>query len=187
MDRRIGKSKQAIMGAFIKLMAEKDFEKITMNEIAEQANVNRGTVYLHYVDKFDLLNQCIETHLNQLFENCPPRGETSNFSSKASLLHTFEYLEQYASFYSNMLTNKGMPAFRERLLTMTLKGVEEQIDMTGINQDMNKDILVQYVASAAIGIIEWWITHSMPYPATYMVDQLWLLLERVQVVHKELL
>jgi len=75
MDRRIEKSRQAIMDAFTKLMLEKDFEKITINEIAELANVNRGTVYSHYVDRFDLLNQCIENHINKLFETCQAREE----------------------------------------------------------------------------------------------------------------
>lgn len=47
MDRRIGKSKKVIIDALTQLMAEKDFDQITINEIAVRANVNRGTVYLH--------------------------------------------------------------------------------------------------------------------------------------------
>ncbi|MDF2597053.1 MAG: hypothetical protein K0R69_3394, partial [Clostridia bacterium] len=35
-----------------------------------------------------------------------------------------------------------------------------------------------------IGVVEWWIIHLMPYPSKYMVEQLWLLLERVQMVHQ---
>lgn len=54
MDRRIQKTRQSIMNTFIDLLAEKGFEKITINDIAERANINRGTVYLNYVDKFDL-------------------------------------------------------------------------------------------------------------------------------------
>lgn len=187
MDRRIQKTKDAITEAFVGLMAEKDFEQITINEIADRANVNRGTVYLHYVDKYDLLDQCIETHLNQLFQSCSPDEDTTDFSSKASILHTFEYLEQHAFFYSTMLTNKGIPAFRNRLLAMALHSLREQIDMSGINQNMNQEVLVQFLASAAVGVLEWWITHSMPYPAKDMVEQFWLLLERVQMVHNELL
>ena len=61
MDRRIQKTRQLIMNTFIDLLAEKGFEKITINDISERANINRGTVYLHYVDKFDLLDKCTET------------------------------------------------------------------------------------------------------------------------------
>lgn len=182
MDRRIQKTKDAIIQAFVGLMSEKNFEQITINEIADRANVNRGTIYLHYVDKYDLLDQCIETHLNQLFQNCSTSEYTADFSSKASLLRTFKYLEQNASFYSTMLTSKSIPAFRNRLLTMGLHSLREQIDMSGINLDMNKEVLVQFQVSATVGMLEWWVTHSMPYPAEDMVDQFWALLKRVQIM-----
>ncbi|MFD0697655.1 TetR/AcrR family transcriptional regulator [Paenibacillus sp. GCM10027628] len=51
------------MNALIHLIGEKDFEKITINEIAERADVNRGTIYSHYSDKYDLLDKCLEAHL----------------------------------------------------------------------------------------------------------------------------
>ncbi|NUU61943.1 TetR/AcrR family transcriptional regulator [Paenibacillus sp. JW14] len=47
MDRRILKTRSAIKKAFIELMAEKKFEEITINQISERANLNRGTIYLH--------------------------------------------------------------------------------------------------------------------------------------------
>lgn len=62
MDRRIQKTQDAIFEAFVGLMAEKNFEQITINGIVDRANVNRGTIYLHYQDKYDLLDQCIATH-----------------------------------------------------------------------------------------------------------------------------
>ncbi len=180
MDRRIEKSKQAIMNAFTMLMLKKDFEKITINEIAELANVNRGTVYSHYVDIFDLLNQCIENHLNKLFENCQPPGNENNISGKESLCKTFKYLEEHAFFYSKMLMSKSTTAFRHRLHALMAKSIEEQLDRNGINKAVNKEIMIQYFASATIGVIEWWITNSMPYSSEYMAEQLLALMERYQ-------
>jgi AcrR family transcriptional regulator len=180
MDRRIEKSRQAIMDAFTKLMLEKDFEKITINEIAELANVNRGTVYSHYIDIFDLLNQCIENHINKLFENCQSKGNATNISCKDSLGRTFTYLEQHALFYSKMLTSKSATTFRNRLHALMVKSVEEQLALSGLTKDVNQEIMVQYFASATIGVIEWWVTHSMPYPAEYMAEQLLSLMERYQ-------
>ncbi|MBN7773586.1 TetR/AcrR family transcriptional regulator [Clostridium aminobutyricum] len=181
MDRRIKKSKEAIIDAFVSLMTEKNFDQITINEIADRANVNRGTVYLHYVDKYDLLDQCIETHLNQLFISCLPDINSTDFTSESSLLRTFEYLEQHSLFYSTMLTNKGVPAFRNRLLTMAVESLDSQIVVKDIHNGLNKEILIQFLASAAVGLLEWWITHSMPYPAMEMVKQFSLLLEQFQL------
>jgi len=103
-------------------------------------------------------------------------------AEKNSILRMFEYLEQHAFFYSSILTNKGIPAFRNRLLDMALNSLREQIYMSGINQNMNNELLVQFLSSAAVGVIEWWITHSKQYPAKDMVDQFRLLLERIQMV-----
>ncbi|MDQ0194730.1 TetR/AcrR family transcriptional regulator [Paenibacillus wynnii] len=181
MDRRIHKTRNAIIEAFVGLMAEKNFEQITINEIADKANVNRGTIYLHYVDKHDLLEQCIEIHLDQLFQKCPPGGDTDNFSSKDLMLRMFEYLEQHAFFYSTILTNKGIPAFRKRLLDMAKNSLSEQINKSGSNQNIQNEVLIQFLASAGVGVIEWWITNSMPYPAKDMVEEFWQLLERFQI------
>ena len=178
MDRRIQKTKQAIQVAFVELMSEKSFEKITINEIAERANVNRGTVYLHYTDKFDLLDQCMEDHLDRLFQSCLPAGETAGFTAKASLLRTFEYLEQNAFFYSTMLTNQSVVTFRNRLLSMSAQSFQEGFEKNGFDQTLKTDVQVQFLASAAVGVIEWWLTNAMPYPAKDMVEQFWALLDR---------
>lgn len=64
VDRRVQKTQTAIKSAILELMAEKDFEDITIRDIADKANVNRGTIYLHYVNKYDLLDKIIEEHIN---------------------------------------------------------------------------------------------------------------------------
>ena len=44
-DRRVVKTKKAIRNAFAKLLSEKELDKITMKDIAEEANINRKTLY----------------------------------------------------------------------------------------------------------------------------------------------
>ncbi|HLV97347.1 MAG TPA: TetR/AcrR family transcriptional regulator [Ktedonobacterales bacterium] len=181
MDRRVRKSQRAILEAFVGLLAEKDFAHITMNDIAERADVNRGTVYLHYVDKFDLLDHCIDTHLAHLLEDCLPGGTLSH-PTKAALLRVFAYLEQHAFLYSTLLVNKGIiPTFRNRLMAVMVESLRAYFDASGIPPDMNKEVSAQFLASAAVGVLEWWITQSMPYSPTEMVEHLWALGERVGV------
>ena len=54
-DLRKIKTHRAIDQAFTKLIAEKGFEAITIKDISEAALINRGTFYMHYADKYDLL------------------------------------------------------------------------------------------------------------------------------------
>lgn len=98
-----------------------------------------------------------------------------------SLLSTTEYFEEHFLFYSCMLNSKGMPSFRDRMLKLMVKGIHEQLNMSGINKGMNREILVQFMASAIVGIVEWWIHNKMPVPANELARELWTLLERNQI------
>ena len=54
-DRRINKTKKAIRNSFVKLLAEKDIEKITIKEVADGADVDRKTVYNYYGGVYEVL------------------------------------------------------------------------------------------------------------------------------------
>lgn len=52
--------------ALTRLLREKDFEAISVSDITKEAGVNRGTFYLHYVDKFDMMDQLIDEILQNI-------------------------------------------------------------------------------------------------------------------------
>ncbi|WP_101911350.1 TetR/AcrR family transcriptional regulator [Marasmitruncus massiliensis] len=56
-DRRPIKTKKAIKTALIKLMGEKDVSQITIKELAEEADINRKTFYIHYNGIHDILDE----------------------------------------------------------------------------------------------------------------------------------
>ena len=56
-DRRIRKTKQLLRQSFASLLAEKPLEDITVKELTERADINRGTFYCHYKDIYDLKDQ----------------------------------------------------------------------------------------------------------------------------------
>ncbi|CAM3971393.1 TetR/AcrR family transcriptional regulator [Saccharibacillus endophyticus] len=175
MDRRVRKTRETLFDTFIELLREKGFERITIQEIADRADVNRGTVYLHFQDKFDLLNQCIDSYLHDLNESCRP--EVPEERPEASLLRTFEYLEQSAELYSLLVRSEGNPAFRSRLSSMLKQGVGTQFDRFVQHDRMNKEIAVQFLTTAIVGLFEWWLAEGMPYSPAEMVRQLMILLE----------
>jgi AcrR family transcriptional regulator len=183
VDRRIKKNQAAIMNAVMQLIVEKDFEKITINEIAERADVNRGTIYSHYADKYDLLDKCIEAQLEHLIESCYTVDETEPYPSKSSLLRTLEQIEKNALFYMTLLRSKGVLSFRNHLQEMMNKRIMEQIDESNLSLDeMSKQISVQFLSSAIVGVIQWWLTHTMPCSAKEIAEQLWSLLELNQMI-----
>jgi len=177
LDRRILKTQESLKAAVIELMAEKSFDNITIQDIADRANVNRGTIYLHYQDKFDLLDKLIEAHLHEL-------GAMDEWACELdwndALVPYFDYFEKNYLFFSTMLASTGVPSsFRSRLLASFMKGFKGEIDReSGKNTDLDEDIILQYAGTAYVGIIEWWIRNEMPYPPQAMAKQIGTLLER---------
>lgn len=55
-DRRQRKTREAIKTALISLLAEKDLSKISAKDIAERADINRSTFYLHYTDAYSVMD-----------------------------------------------------------------------------------------------------------------------------------
>jgi hypothetical protein len=55
----------------------------------------------------------------------------------------------------------------------------DQVDITEErNQGLNEDVMLQFMATAYVGVVEWWITNGMPYPPHVMAKQVGILLER---------
>ncbi|WP_309122179.1 TetR/AcrR family transcriptional regulator [Paenibacillus sp.] len=180
LDRRILKTQESLKKAVIELMSEKSFDEITIQDIADRANVNRGTIYLHYQDKYDLLDKLIETHLNEL-------GDMDQWACELdwvdALVPYFEYFEKNYLFFSTMLASKegkGAPSsFRTRLLASFMEGFKGEIDReSGKNGELSEDVLLQFTGTAYVGVIEWWIRNGMPYPPQAMAKQVGTLLGR---------
>ena len=57
LDRRVRKTRQQLQHCLAVLLKEKKIQEITVREITEMADLNRGTFYLHYKDVFDLLEK----------------------------------------------------------------------------------------------------------------------------------
>jgi len=58
-DPRVTRTRTLMVEAFMALLAEKNFQALTVQAITERAGVNRATFYSHFPDKYALLNYSI--------------------------------------------------------------------------------------------------------------------------------
>ncbi len=63
-DRRAAYTRMVIRDAFFEIMRERGFAKMSVADICKRAEINRGTFYLHYEDKFALLDALIDEALD---------------------------------------------------------------------------------------------------------------------------
>lgn len=76
-DPRILRSRRMLMEALVRLLTQKEFDDISIQEIADEATLNRATFYLHYPDKNALLQAMTAARFRDLiarrglsFTNC---------------------------------------------------------------------------------------------------------------------
>ena len=63
LDPRVKRTRNLILKSFSELLAEKNFENISVQDVTDKAEINRATFYKHFVDKYALLDYSI----NQMF------------------------------------------------------------------------------------------------------------------------
>jgi len=68
LDPRVRRTRSFILQSFSELLAEKGFEAISVQDVAEKAQINRATFYDHFVDKYKLLDYWISQMFMQEIE-----------------------------------------------------------------------------------------------------------------------
>ncbi|MCI8646852.1 MAG: TetR/AcrR family transcriptional regulator [Firmicutes bacterium] len=120
-DRRVRKTKHQLRQGLAKLMLEKSIKEITVKELTQLVDVNRGTFYLHYKDIYDMVDQLeneIMTEFRALLETVPDQ-EASRQHQLPSILPLFTsiytYLAENADLCAVFLGENGDIAFVEKI------------------------------------------------------------------------
>ena len=71
-DRRIQRTRQLLKQTSLEIIREKGFRAMSVQEITERANVNRGTFYLHFTDKYMLADTVVRERFHQQLASVLP-------------------------------------------------------------------------------------------------------------------
>ncbi|QTC41446.1 TetR family transcriptional regulator C-terminal domain-containing protein [Bacillus sp. V3] len=185
-DPRVLRTRQLLKEAFMDLLQEMDIEKLSVNRLAERATINRVTFYLHYKDISDMLDkmadEVIEDMSNVLGE--PEADKSSGDEENIKMLERFlEHIAENAKFYKTILVSRGLPHFKERLLSFFTEWLVLRIDSRGSDSfvrqaGIEKEIFLWYDAAAVMGTVEAWLRNDMPYTPAYLARQFYLIHKR---------
>jgi AcrR family transcriptional regulator len=102
LDPRVRRTRQLLQDALRRLLEQKEFHKITIQDIAEAATLNRATFYAHYPDKFKLLEELIRVSFLQLLAQRNVRFDgTCSSAFKAIILAVCDYLSEVQKSFSS--------------------------------------------------------------------------------------
>lgn len=166
MGERKTETKKIIKEAFTKLLKEKGFNNITVSDITNEAKINRGTFYLHYTDKFDLLekleNDSIEDLKELLFnKDTHDASNPKELFPYGVILNALNYAKDNFDFVSAISSENGDPSFNDKFKTEMIKLVKLRMKNTykikPSDFNISNDYIYEILASTPIVIILMWI------------------------------
>ena len=155
-DRRIRKTRSVLKAALLSLMKEKSVKHITVKELCDKADINRGTFYLHYTDVFDMLEQIENEMFNSFNEylDLPQGGEKMLTEDK--FREIFVYVKDNSEFCQVMLSDRGEIGFIRKLI----KFLHERFTTFYGNTSVAEHYF-SFIVYGFLGMVENWLNTGM--------------------------
>ena len=167
-DRRVERTRKLIQEALVSLILEKRYDKITVQEIIDRANVGRSTFYAHFQDKEDLLASNFANYTAQWDTNPDETGHAANEESP-HVLHSLEFFlhanEAY-EFHQAMFDGGGAEVMIETGRRHMMTGIQNHL-LEMLNEDEELDIplpvITNFLAGGLLSVMVWWLKEKRPY------------------------
>lgn len=177
MDRRTQRTREGLQKALIELISERGYDAITIQDIADRANIGRTTFYLHYNSKDELFMSCHETVVSKLhigLLHSLSREELLSSDVPAEMTSAYQHFEvDRALLY---------PIFRGRDSQWILRQIRDrsareiEANLRGIFGDSESniplDMLANYLAGAQIALMQWWLEKRRAHPPSDLAQTL---------------
>ena len=116
MDRRQKKTRTSIFNAFIMLLSQQNYSRITVQEIIDKANVGRSTFYAHFETKDDLLKALCEELFGHILSSAMDCTHTHGlYSSKNApesvFCHLLQHLQENDNYILALLSCESSEIF----------------------------------------------------------------------------
>lgn len=171
-SRSILRTKTTLKHGLEQLMQEKPVQQITVKELTDLVNLNRGTFYLHYSDIYDLLedleNEMFDTFQELIAQHTP---EEMNGKPFPLLKDIFRFVGEHAVFCRTLLGKNVEYTFVNKLKEL----IREKcfLDWQMVYREIDPqyyELLYSYILSGCIGVIEYWLFGDMQQSADELAE-----------------
>ena len=171
-DRRVRRTKKLLTQALTQLLQEKQINEITVKELTDLADMNRGTFYLYYKDMFDMLEKIEDGMFEALDEivSLHEHGDVSQ-QTKPILLDLFRFIEDNQEMCRVLLSPHGDMNFLHRLNEVVReKCLKAWPNIRKEKGEADFDYHYSFVVFGCAGIIRAWVNRNCSESAEKMAE-----------------
>lgn len=164
MDKREQRSLSAIYEALRQVINQKDYEKITIQNIIDKANISRSTFYSHFKDKDDVLDGICVAIFNHVFSTSLHKEKDHDFSKssifdyKHLITHIFYHFSDEKDLIKAILSSQGKNIFLKNLKEH-IQGLSQAcVDSKLIyKEDVPERLQVYQLTESFIGLLTYFV------------------------------
>lgn len=176
-DRRVRRTHRALGEALVSLILERGYERITVQDILDRADVGRSTFYAHYRDKDALLMANFDGLREELRRDLDAITPAVIPSPTAPAGALFDHAYRHRRVYAALCGRQGGHLVQRHLHQLVGGLLREHLrpHLVEAGSDLPVDVVAEFATTAALGLLAWWIDHGFPYgPAriAYMYQRL---------------
>lgn len=167
-DLRTQRTRRLILDALRRLLETRDFRDITVQDIIQQAQINRTTFYRHHLDKYDLVESTLRDNLQQWVDAL--EHETHDLSRvnldqpPAAWGKLFSQLTEQRQFYQATIGQGSKISFAdyaERLLAGVTQARLQRLYPQSRHPHIPNEVVTVFATHALLGVVRWWL-HDAP-------------------------
>lgn len=167
-DRRVRKTKRALSTALAELLTTTSLKDITVQELADKADIHRATFYAHYHDVYELYSQ-LESEVLEEWKKMLHIGYPADYSwTYRSII---DYAEQNPALCRMLFSSNGDQMFQndvyEAILNEYISTWKREDDVKEVTEEML--MLASYHIQGCIAIIERWVEGNFSYPKDRLI------------------
>ncbi len=154
-DRRVKYTKQVLKQSLLDLMTAGPISKITVKDLCERADINRGTFYTHYQDPYDLLNQIEQELLDDIMQQLSSLKQNSIHVMIGGILIS---IERNRALCRVLFSEYGDKAYLAHIIDLAkeLTIVEWRKVMPNIDENRLQYIYT-FISNGSVALIQQWV------------------------------
>lgn len=173
-DIRITKTQRALVYAMLHLLEKNSFQKITVNDICQEALVSRSTFYVHFEDKYKLLHFCTQELMREMKER------THEKEGRQILEAALQQVHDHANIYKNVFADDPsrelITMFREHF-ALVFQGILEKHKESLPVLSGPPELISAFYAGGFASMVMWWASNGFQIPVEEVAASLLSLLQ----------
>lgn len=162
LDSRVRHSREALFNALFSLMMERGYERLTIQNLLDRADVGRATFYAHFESKDELLAGSVTRLRDWLVASWRQLPE----QRLGFTLPLFQHLASHSAIYQKSVARDSEVSVERHNKQMLQGLVRDDLAarIAPAKGGASLDLAVQYVTGALWSTIAWWMASGMSMP-----------------------